>query len=107
MGYRNVPSPVIREAAGVVAIAAVLLTACGSVVVDRSPSATPPYDGPLDAGAAIGALECDGKTPYPPDGYAVEREGDGRVLFSYDVDGRTKVSMFATDGIRDWNGDEG
>jgi hypothetical protein len=40
----------------------------------------------------------------PSDGYAVEREQDGRVLFSYDVDGRTKVSMFAADSVRDWNG---
>jgi hypothetical protein len=123
-------------------IAAVLLAGCGSVVVDRDMSATPPYDRPLDTGAAVGALECDGKTPYrrgehayddglakvkesaeaalddymresgpisstAPDGYAVEREQDGRVLFSYDVDGRTKVSMFAADGVRDWNGDEG
>jgi hypothetical protein len=111
-------------------------------VVDRGRSATPPYDGPLDAGAAVGALECDGETPYrrgegvyddglatvpasaeaalddymresglsfstPSDGYAVEREQDGRVLFSYDVDGRTKVSMVAADGIRDWSGDQG
>jgi hypothetical protein len=29
------------------------------------------------------------------------------VLFSHDVDGRTKVAMFAADGVRDWNGDEG
>ena len=43
----------------------------------------------------------------PSEGYAVEREQAGRVLFSYDVDGRTKVAMFAADGIRDWNGDEG
>jgi hypothetical protein len=123
-------------------IAAVLVAGCGSVVVDRGRSATPPYDGPLDAGAAVGALECDGKTPYrrgegvyddglakvqdraeealddymresglsffaPSAGYAVEREQDGRVLFSYDVDGRTKVSTFATDGVRDWRGKEG
>ena len=126
----------------VIAIAAVLLAGCGSEVVDRGRSATPPYAGPLDAGAAVGALECDGKTPYkrvegvyddglarvqdsaeaaldnymsesglsffaPSDGYAVERERDGRLLFSYDVDGRTKVSIFAADGVRDWNGDEG
>jgi hypothetical protein len=123
-------------------IAAVLLAGCGGLVVDRGRSATPPYDGPLDAGAAVAALECDGKTPYqrgehgyddglakvqaspeaavddymresgpifsaPSDGYHVERERDGRLLFSYDVDGRTKVSMFAADGVRDWNGDEG
>ena len=123
-------------------IAAVLVASCGSMVDERSESATPPYDGPLDARAAVAALECDGKTPYekgehpyddglakvkasaeaalgdymresgpihttPDDGYAVELEQAGRVLFSYDVDGRTKVSMFAVDGVRDWNGDEG
>ena len=122
--------------------AAVLLAGCGSVVVDRSGSATPPYAGPLDAGAAVGALECEGETPYqrgegvyddglatvqasaeaaledymsesglsfstPSEGYAVEREQGSRVLFSYDADGRTKVSIFATDGMRDWDGDEG
>jgi hypothetical protein len=123
-------------------IAAVLFAGCGSAVVERGDSATPPYDGPLDARAGVGALECDGKTPYqrgegvyddglatvqdgaeealddymresglsfstPSDGYAVERDEDGRVLFSYDVDGRTKVSIFAADGVRDWNRDEG
>jgi hypothetical protein len=124
-------------------IAAVLLAGCGSaVVVDRDRSATPPYDGPMDPSAAVGALECDGESPYergegvyddglatvqesaeaalddymsesglsfitPSDGYAIEREGDGRLLFSYDVDGRTKVSIFAADGVRDWNGDQG
>jgi uncharacterized protein YceK len=126
----------------VIGIAAVLVAGCGSVVVDRGRSATPPYDGPLDAGAAVGALECEGKSAYrrgegvyddglatvqesaeaalddymsesglsfltPPEGYAVEREQDGRVLFSYDVDGRTKVSMFAADGMRDWDDDQG
>jgi DNA-binding response OmpR family regulator len=43
----------------------------------------------------------------PADGYAVEVEEAGRVLLSYDVDGRTKVSMLVVDGVRDWNGDEG
>jgi hypothetical protein len=96
----------------------------------------------LDAGAAVAALECDGRTPYehgdsiyddglatvqtsaeaalgdymresgliyaaPGEGYAVEREQAGRVLLSYDVDGRTRVSLVVTDGVRDWNGDEG
>ena len=123
-------------------IVAVLLAGCGSAVVERGGSAAPPYNGPLDAGAAVGALECDAEKPYgrgehdyndglarvkdsaaaaldeymresgpifstPSDGYAVEREQAGRVLFSYDVDGRTKVSMFAADGVRDWNGDDG
>jgi hypothetical protein len=126
----------------VIPIAVVLFAGCGGSVVDRGESATPPYEGPLDAGAAVGALECDRTTPYrrgegiyhdglatvqesaeaalddhmsesglsffaPSDGYAVEREQEGRVLFSHDVDGRTKVSIFAADGVRDWNGDEG
>jgi hypothetical protein len=127
----------------VIAVAAVLLAGCGgSEVVERDRSATPPYGGPLDAGAAVGALECEGKSPYdrsagvyddglatvqenaeaalddymresglsfvtPSDGYAVERDENGRVLFSFDVDGRTKVSILAADGVRDWNGDEG
>jgi hypothetical protein len=121
---------------------AVLLVGCGAEVVDRSGSATPPYDGPLDAGAAVGALECDGRTPYrrgegiyddglaivqesaeaaldnymsesglsfwtPSDGYAVEREQRGRLLFSYDVDGRTKVSIVTAHDVRDWDDDEG
>jgi hypothetical protein len=124
-------------------IAAVLLAGCGgSVVADRDRSATPPYDGPLDARAAVRGLECDGETPYqrgegvyddglatvqesaeaalenymteagmsfsvPPDGYAVEREQDGRALLSYDVHGRTKVSILAADGVRDWDHDRG
>jgi len=125
-------------------IAAVLLAGCGgdAMVVDRDRHATPPYDGQLNAGAAVGALECDGKTPYergegvyddglatvqesakaalenyvreeglsfsePSAGYAVEREQDGRALLSYDVEGRTKVSIVATDDVRDWDHDQG
>jgi hypothetical protein len=126
----------------VIAIAAVLLAGCGSVVAERGGSATPAYDGPLDAGAAAGALECEGRSPYragegvyddglatvqdsaeaaledyrretglsfftPPDGYAVERERAGRVLFSYDVDGRTRVSLLAAADVRDWSGERG
>ena len=126
----------------VIALAAVLPAGCGSRVIDRSRSATPPYNGQLGAGAAVGALECDGETPYqraegvyddglakvqgsaeaalddymseaglslfaPSDGYAVERDQDGRVLFSYDVGGRTKVAIFAADEVRDWNHDKG
>jgi uncharacterized protein YceK len=43
----------------------------------------------------------------PSEGYAVEREHDGRALLSYDVDGRTKVALVAADGVRDWDDDEG
>jgi hypothetical protein len=125
-----------------IALVAVLLAGCGSRVVDRSRSATPPYDGHLNAGGAVGALECEGKSPYddglgvyddglakvqgsaeaalddymsesglsfstPSEGYAVERDQDGRVLFSYDVGGRTKAAIFVADDVRDWNHDEG
>jgi hypothetical protein len=125
-----------------VSLIGVLLAGCGSRVVDRGRSATPAYDKQLGAGAAVGALECEGKTPYddglgvyddglakvqgsaeaalddymsdsglsfstPSKGYAVERDQDGRVLFSYDVDGRTKVAIFTANGVRDWNRDEG
>ena len=40
-------------------------------MVDRSRSATPPYDG---AGGAVGALECESKTPYN-DGLGVYDDG--------------------------------
>ena len=43
----------------------------------------------------------------PHDGYRTEREDDGRVLLSYDVDGDTKIAVIAADGITDWNGDQG
>ena len=133
---------------GLVLVLLTLFGGCGgsgggrSAVVERSESATPPYAGPLDARAAVAALECDGQTPYekgehgyddglakvkgsaeaalgdymresgpiftaPAVGYAAELEEGGQVLFSYDVNGRTKVSMLAVDGVRDWNGDEG
>jgi hypothetical protein len=45
--------------------------------------------------------------PLPDDEYRVEREDGGRVLLSYDVDGRTKVAVIAADDVRDWDGDEG
>jgi hypothetical protein len=43
----------------------------------------------------------------PADGYAVESDQNGPALLSYDAEGRTRVSIFAADGVRDWNGDEG
>ena len=38
----------------------------------------------------------------PGAGYRVERRDDGRVLLSYDVDGRTRAAVVVADGIRDW-----
>ena len=44
---------------------------------------------------------------WPDDGYRVEREGDDRVLLSWDVDQRTKVAFIVADGITDYRGDRG
>lgn len=44
--------------------------------------------------------------PLPTDSYRVEREDDGRVLFSYDVRDQTKVAFIASGSIVDFNGDE-
>jgi hypothetical protein len=38
----------------------------------------------------------------PTTGYRVERSDDDRVLFSYDVDGRTRAAFIAADGVEDW-----
>jgi hypothetical protein len=46
-------------------------------------------------------------SPLPVEGYRIEREDDGRVLFSYDVDARTKIAFIAADDVRDYNDDEG
>ena len=43
----------------------------------------------------------------PADGYRVEREDDGRVLFSYDVRDQTKVAFIASGSIVDFNDEEG
>jgi hypothetical protein len=43
----------------------------------------------------------------PVTGYRIEREDNDRVLFSYDVEGRTKVAFIVADGITDYNGDRG
>jgi hypothetical protein len=48
----------------VIAIAIALSCAgCGSAVAD-GPSSAPPYDGPLNAAAAVDALECAGRKPF-------------------------------------------
>ena len=43
----------------------------------------------------------------PREGYRVEREDEGRVLFSFDVRGRTKVAFIVADSTRDFNEEEG
>ncbi len=71
------------------------------------------YDSGLASaqGSASSALEnYFAEEPYvqlPEEGYRIEREENGRVLFSYDVRGQTKVAFIAADGIRDFNEHEG
>jgi hypothetical protein len=43
----------------------------------------------------------------PDRGYRIEREDDGHTLFSYDVQGRTKIAFIAADHVRDFNDDRG
>ncbi len=71
------------------------------------------YDSGLASvqGSAKGALENlfeeDFVGALPEQGYRIEREDDGRVLFSYDVDDRTKIAFVASENVQDYNGDEG
>lgn len=43
----------------------------------------------------------------PDSGYRLERRDDGRVLYSFDVDGRTRAAVIVSDSVHDWNGDTG
>lgn len=52
-------------------------------------------------------LEEDWVGGLPEKGYRVEREDDGRVLLSYDVEGRTKVAFIVANDVRDFNDDVG
>jgi hypothetical protein len=50
---------------GVIAVAiALACVGCGSAVDDDRAVAAAPYAGPLNARAAVDALECDGRTPF-------------------------------------------
>ena len=60
-----------------------------------------------DAGKALMDWLTEEFVLLPGDGYRVEREDDGRVLLSYDVDGRTKIAVIVADDVRDWDGHEG
>jgi hypothetical protein len=53
------------------------------------------------------ALRVGAVVTLPSTGYRVERVGQGRTLFSFDVAGRTKVSLVAVDHVRDSVGREG
>lgn len=43
----------------------------------------------------------------PSSGYRIERRTGERVLFSYDVEGKTKVAFIVYSGVSDYNGDTG
>jgi hypothetical protein len=98
-----------------------------ATVVERSGSAGralecdgDPYDGggaDYDSGlasvqdSATGALDNlfdeDPVGRLPEDGYRIERVERGRVLFSYDVEHRTRIALVASDDVRGYKGDEG
>lgn len=59
------------------------------------------------AGAALRNFFSLGHTRLPKSNYRMEREEGGRVLYSYNVGGRTKVALIAADAVRDFNQDEG
>lgn len=141
-----------------IAVASMLLLAgCGgsSPMVSKGDPVPAPYAGPMSlpmtgsdeapvaerAGAAVKALECDGKphegggadydsglasvqddatkalenlfdedgfgATLPDEGYRIERKDGDRVLFSYDVDQRSKIAFIAYDRITDFNHDTG
>ena len=59
-------------------------------------------------GTSVDALESfldDEDASLPPQGYRVERETQDRVLFSYDVEGDTKVAIIVADGLTDATGE--
>ena len=49
----------------------------------------------------------DGPHSLPEDGYRVEREADGRVLYSFDLEGRSLATIVVSDNISDWRGKAG
>jgi hypothetical protein len=53
-------------------------------------------------GALENYLSEDLGVVLPEVGYRVEREDDGRVLLSYDVDQRTKIAFIVADAVRDF-----
>ena len=71
------------------------------------------YDSGLAStqGSAASALENYFSEEFflqlPREDYRVERKNDGRVLYSYDVRGQTKVAFIAANSMRDFNDDEG
>ena len=72
------------------------------------------YDGGLAStqdsaeDALQNSFDEDGRgATLPSTDYRVERRDDDRVLFSYDVDGRTRVSFIAYRGVKDFNRDTG
>lgn len=47
------------------------------------------------------------RATLPSSGYRIERRTDDRVLFSYDVDGKTKVAFIVYNGVTDFDRDTG
>lgn len=60
-------------------------------------------------GAVDNWMEEDGADfgGLPREGYRLEREGEGRVLYSYDVGGSSKATVVVFSQVRDWQGETG
>ena len=101
VAVRSADDATVRERAG----AAALALECEGKPYDGGGG---DYDSGLESsqGSADGALkdffEQEPLAAAPHSGYRVEREDDGRVLFSHDVAGRTKVAIIAADDVRDY-----
>lgn len=61
----------------------------------------PGHDTKTSAAAALADFVDDEGTSLPSDGYRIEREEAGRVLYSYDVEGRTKVAIIISNSPRE------
>jgi hypothetical protein len=70
------------------------------------------YDSGLEsvqdsAASALGNYFREEGVQLPREGYRVERSDGDRVLLSYDVSGRSKITFIVADTILDFNGDRG
>ncbi len=96
------PDPLVSSGAAVKALECSGKPYSGST--GRNWGATSGHDNPVEA---LEAFIHDEATSLPLRGYREEREAENRVLFSYDVEGDTKVAIIVADGIADSHGGSG
>lgn len=96
------PNPLVRSGAAGKALECSVDPYGGST--GRNGGVTSGHDNPVEALA--GFIE-DGSVTLPVRGYRTEREAQDRVLFSYDVEGETKISVIVADGVTAGHGESG